>query len=192
MSHLRRGAAGVCLAVAALASAGCLARRTPAIRYYTLSVPRPATPTIDATMTISTVAAEPGYTETRLAWRPSPYRVDYTSFHRWIAAPATMIASVLEEHFARASTGNPARRVYVTGTVRRIEAVDDETGRAAVLSLSLAADLEGRPLLERTWDEREPVADGEDAEAVAAALSIALTRVLDDFTAALARALPVD
>lgn len=190
MTRLRSFAALACLALAALATSGCLARRTPAIRYYTVSVPPPAARPVDATVTISTVRAEPGCTETRMAWRPSPYRVDYSSFHRWVAAPSMMIASVLDDHFRRASTANPERQVFVTGTVRRIEAVRNADERAAALGLTLGADLGGRRLLERTWDERVPLDDGDDAEAVAAALSTALARILDEFTAALAAALP--
>jgi hypothetical protein len=125
-----------------------------------------------------------------MAWRPSPYRLDYASFQRWIAAPPIMLASVIEDYFDRAATGAPGRRILVTGTVRRIEAIRDDDGRAANLTLSLGADLDGRLLLVRTWDEREPLADGDDAEAVAVALSAALTRILHEFSSALAAALP--
>jgi len=175
--------------VMAVTAGGCFARRTPAITYYTLSVPNPAARTIDATVVISTISAEPGYTETRIAWRPSPYRLDYTSFHRWVAVPSILLASVLEDHLGRASTGAPGRRIYVTGTVRRIEAVREDGGRAVNLTLSLEADLAGRPLLARTWDEHEPLHDGDDPEAVAAALSTALTRIVNEFTTTLADAL---
>lgn len=188
MTHLRRATACAALALVA-ATTGCLARRTPAIRYYTLSVPRPAAPTVDATIVVSGVTANPGYGATRMAWRPSPYRVDYASFHRWVAAPPLMLASVLEDHLGRTATGNPARRVLVSGAIRRIEAVRDDAGRAAVLALSLRAEVDGRQVVGRTWDEREPLAEADDAEAVAAALSAALARILDDFTTVLAAAL---
>jgi ABC-type uncharacterized transport system auxiliary subunit len=189
MTHLRSITACACLALAAATTSGCFARRTPAIRYYTLSVPRPAAATLDATIVVSGVTADAGYAGTRMAWRPSPYRVDYASFQRWIAAPPIMLASLLEEHLRRAATGNPERRVLVSAAIRRIEAVRDEGGRAAVLALLLRADIDGRRVVERAWDEREPLAEGDDAEAVAAALSTALARILDDFTAALAAAL---
>jgi ABC-type uncharacterized transport system auxiliary subunit len=190
MTHHGRMAAIACVALAALASGGCLARRTPAITYYTLSVPPPAAPTIDGTIVMSTVTAEPGYTETRMAWRPSPYRLDYTSFHRWVAAPSIMLASVLEDYLERASTGAPGRRIFVSGTIRRIEAARNDDGRTANLTLYLEADLEGRPLLARSWDEHEPLADGDGAEEAAAALSAALARILREFTTALVATLP--
>jgi ABC-type uncharacterized transport system auxiliary subunit len=190
MTRPGRTATAACLVLTLVAGGGCFARRTPRINYYTLSVPPPAARTIDATVVISTVTAEPGYAETRMAWRPSPYRLDYASFHRWVAAPSAMIASVLEDYLGRASTGAPGRRIFVTGVVRRIEA--DRTGgkRSAILTLSLAADLGGRPLLSRTWDEHEPLEDDDDAEAVAAALSNALARILGEFTSALVASLP--
>lgn len=187
---LRRPAAAVCLVVATLAVTGCVARRTPSIRYYRVSVPPPAAATIGATIVVSSIGAEPGYAETRMAWRPSPYRIEYTAFHRWVAAPSLMLSSVLEEHLTQAATGTPSRRVFVTGTVRRIEAVRTDDGRDAVLGLTLAAELDGHRLVERTWDEREPVADSDDPEAVAAAISAALTRILAEFTAALAAHVP--
>jgi len=172
----------------AMATTGCLARSTPAIHYYTVSLPTPPERTIDATVSAGALTAEPGYTESRMAWRPSPYRVDYTTFHRWVAPPARMLTSVLDDHLGRASTGNPARRVVVTGNVRRIEAVRTSDEHAAVLTLTLTAELDGTRVLTRTWDEREPLDSGDSPEDVAAALSVALERIVTDLTSAVAAA----
>lgn len=190
MTSLPRTTACLGLA-AALATGGCLARTTPTIRYYTLSVPPPSgAPIIDATIVMSTVGGDPGYIGSRMAWRTSPYRVEYSSFHRWIAPPPALVSSAIEDYLRQASTGDPSRRVFVSGTVRRIEAVRDDRGNGAVLGLSLVAELGGRRLVERTWEEYEPVGEGPQAEAVAAALSTALARILREFTAAIAAAMP--
>jgi ABC-type uncharacterized transport system auxiliary subunit len=186
MTRIARSVA--CLAVVAAlvtATPGCLARRTPPIHYYTLSVPPPAAPALAAQIQISTLTADAGYSGTRIASRPSPHRVDYAPFHRWVATPPAMLAGVLDEYLVRATTPGSTRRVFVTGNLRRLEAVTHDSAPTAVLALSLAAELDGRRLLERRYDEREPI-DGSGPEAAAAALSRALARILEDFAAALA------
>ena len=184
----RRRTWTIALLVLALATTGCLARRTPAIQYYTVSLPPPAARTIDAAVTVDPLTAEPGYTESRMAWRPSPYRVDYATFHRWVASPARMLTSVLDDHLGRAATGSPARRLVVSGNVRRIEAVRTGDENAAVLTLTLIAELDGARVFARTWDEREPLTAGDAPEDVAAALSVALERIVADLTTAVSAA----
>ena len=174
------------LVALALVTTGCLSRRaTPPIRYYTLAVTPPEAPRLTAKVVISAVTADAGYTSTRIARRPSPYRVVYATFDRWVAAPPTMLSSVLDDYFSRVSRTDPSRRLVISARVHRLETVTHEANDYARLRLTLLAHSEGTLILERAYDERASL-QGDDHEDVAAALSIALDRVLDDFTATLA------
>lgn len=175
--------------VAAALAGGCsLARTTPTLRHWVLAAPRPAGPALPAPVRIGTVTADQAYASSRLAVRTSPYGIEYRVYDRWAAPPRMLVANALRDALAQdAGSGAP---VEVDAEVRRLEGVSVEPqGARGDLVLALRATQGGAVLLERTYEESEPAAS-DDAEAVAAALSRALGRVVarfrEDLRAALA------
>jgi len=173
----RHGAAVLLLGLSLLLATGCLRRTTPSIEYYMLSVPRPAE-TLGVATRVAGFTAEPAYSSTRIAYRTSPYRLGYHTFHRWAANPQSLVASAVDDYFANERTSNVP--IYLTGRIRRLEAVDIGGDAHASLELSLEAHRGSERIFTRTY--REDIAlEEHDPEHVAAALSVALGRVLERF-----------
>jgi len=172
---------------AAVAGACSLSRATPEMRYYTLAVPVAGAP-LGAPLRIGRFTADLPYAGSRLAYRTSPYRLDYYNYHRWAASPPALIAGVVRDHLEAAAGDGGAAPVDVVGHVRRLEEVDEADGWKAALTLALRATRGGTLLVEGVYAEEEPAAE-RTPEAVAAAASRALGRALDRFRADLTRAL---
>jgi hypothetical protein len=173
MSRRRR------LAVLAAALAGCaIVRPTPEMHYYTLSVPGAPAAGLPAPIVVGTVTAEEPYATRRLAHRTSPWALDYWVYHRWAADPRRLVAAAARDYLAQAPTTRDAPPIVLTGRLRRLEAFETAAGRQGALALELRAVQDGRELLVRSYAETEP-ADPPDPEAVAAALSRGLGRILD-------------
>jgi ABC-type uncharacterized transport system auxiliary subunit len=172
------------VALAALAgmllAAGCVRRTTPTIHYYRLVVTPPATD-LAADVRVAGFSAEPPYSTARMAFRPSTYRLGYHTFHRWAANPQALVTTAARDYF-NGEPDDDAETIYLTGRIHRLEAVPDDDPPQATLALTLVARRGGRQLVQRTYDEAEPL-DGTDQEAVAAALSRALDRVFAQFRA---------
>ncbi|MCW5891297.1 MAG: membrane integrity-associated transporter subunit PqiC [bacterium] len=172
----------VALALAAALVSGCsLARETPAVRYYVLAL-EPAAPTaMPGPVRVGTFTADPAYGSARMAVRPSPYRIDYSSYHRWAAPPRSLVAATVRDYYAHVPDDG---RTYldVEGQVRRLETVRDGQGERAVIDVQLRAVRGGEVLVDRVYAEEEPL-DGKGADAAAAATSRALGRALARFTA---------
>jgi ABC-type uncharacterized transport system auxiliary subunit len=134
-------------------------------------------------------SAEPPYATARMAYRPSPYRLGYHTFHRWAANPQALVTTAAREYFAN-EPDDDETTLYLTGRIRRLEAEPESDPPRAILAMTLVARRGGRRLLRRDYDVAEPL-DGEDQEAVAAALSRALDQIFgrfrDDLAAILRR-----
>jgi ABC-type uncharacterized transport system auxiliary subunit len=166
------------LVLAAVALAGCsLARRTPEMRYYTLAVPG-VPPALPGPLRVGRFTADAPYATPRLAYRTSPYRIEYYVFHRWAADPGWIVASAAREYLEPAAPAADRGSWELTGTVRRLEEVDAPAGSEAALALDLRLERDGRLVLARSYAETEP-AEGRRPELVVAALSRALGRILD-------------
>lgn len=168
------------------ALSGCLRpRATPPIRYFTLATQVSAPASVAHQVGIAAVVAEPSYASSRMATRPSPHRIAYSTFDRWAAPPAALVTSALERCFTRPVERETRPRVILTGRLHRFEGVTYGDAPHAVVGLTLTAELGGTVLLSTTWEETSPIG-GSDPEVVAAALSTALDRILADFAAQLA------
>ncbi len=147
------------------------------IRYYTLALPQAAAPALDAPVVTGTFTADEPYATARLAFRTSPYRLDYYTYHRWAGDPRNLVRAAVRDYFERATSGS-STPFEIEGNIRRIEEVDDPAGWHGDLALDVKVARGGSVVLERAFRESEP-AEARNPEAVAAALSRALKRVLD-------------
>jgi ABC-type uncharacterized transport system auxiliary subunit len=173
--------------VVALALAGCaLARTTPNVRYYTLAITTPPSTSVGAPIRVGTINSDQPYATERIAFRTSPYQLDYYTYHRWAADPRNLIRTVARDYFERAG-GASGVPFELDGNIRRLEEVDEPSGRRGALALDVRLARGGRVVLERAYSESEP-AESPRPEAVAAALSRALQRILDQVLAEAARA----
>ena len=168
---------------------GCsLFRTQPPVRYYTLTLSGAAATRLDAPVTVSGFTADEPYATARMAYRSSPYRLDYYTYHRWAADPRNMIRTAIRDYFEPTTTGS-GTPFEIEGNIRRLEEVDDPAGWQGALALEIKVTRGGTIALEHAYSETEP-AESRNAEAVAAALSRALQRVLDQVAADLARSGP--
>lgn len=177
-------------ALAALAAvlAGCaIGRATPHIRYYTLAVRDEPAARIAAPVHVVAFTSDQPYASERIAYRTSPYRLDYYTYHRWAADPRDLIRTSARDYFERAS-GGTGLPYEIEGNIRRLEEVDQggvQGGADAALALDLRVARGGTVVLARAFTETEH-AESRHPEAVAAALSRALQRVLDQIARELA------
>lgn len=169
------------VAAGAVGVGGCsFGRSMPQIRYYTLTLAPPRA-SLPAPVTIGLFTADQPYATERLAYRSSPYRLDYYSYHRWAADPRQLIAAATRDYIERAVAGSAApgaTPLLVSGHIRRIEEVDEPDGWHGDLVLDIKVHRGGAVVLERSFSESEP-AEARNPEAVAAALSRALERTLN-------------
>jgi ABC-type uncharacterized transport system auxiliary subunit len=173
--------------VAALTLAGCaFARATPNVRYYTLAITAQPSTTLAAPIRVGALTSDQPYATERIAFRSSPYQLDYYTYHRWAADPRNLIRTVARDYFERAASGSGVP-FDIEGNIRRLEEVDESNGWRGALALDLRLARGGKVLLERAYSESEP-AESHSPEAVAAALSRALQRILDQVLAEAERA----
>jgi uncharacterized lipoprotein YmbA len=160
-----------------LASACTLTRRTPELRYYTLSVP--GAPAVDGLrFRVDAVTMDAPYATARMAYRTSPYRLDYYVYHRWAADPRQVVAAALRDYLEHGGADGDRPPLELSAHVRRFEEVDAPSGWSAALAADVVVRDGARVVLERTYEDTEP-AESRNPEAVAAALSRALGRIVD-------------
>ena len=175
----------VILVLAALAVPGC-GGKIPETRYYQLAAPTATSQRHgDAGLVLETLQTDAAYDDERIVYRANPYRLDYYNYHRWSAAPGTLIGNYLETAFER--TGKfravvreiaPNASVILAGRVVAIEEVDTAkqwTGRV-VVELSLTDARSGESLWSEQIEETEPLPT-QTPEGLAKALSIAMARI---------------
>ena len=183
--HVRRGRRASTLAtLATLALAGCaLFRSTPQVRSYTLALVGEPPARLAAPVRIGVFTIDQPYATERLAYRTSPYRLDYYTYHRWAADPRQLVQAAARDYLERAVTSGHGAETAgtpfeITGHIRRIEEIDTPAAWQGALVLDLRVERGGTLLLARSYAETEP-AEARNPEAVAAALSRALARILD-------------
>lgn len=172
----RRRACAILL-IAVTLSACSLASRTPEIRYYTLAIPADPPGPLPAPLQVGAFTVDPPYASARLAYRTSPYRLEYYTYHRWAAEPRIMVALAVRDALERAVVTGTGAPLELTGNVRRIEEVDRASGWSGELVLDVRIARAGSVVLDRVYAETEP-AESRNPEAVVAALSRALHRIL--------------
>ncbi len=179
--------------VAILAACG---GKLPETRFYQLAAPvtsaKPATD--DLTIALENFETDAGYDDERIIYRSTPYRLDYYQYHRWSAAPGVIIGNFLEQSLERSGRFRTVSRdsehatTSLRGRVIAIEEVDRSktqwSGRL-VLELSLVDPRTSETLWSQQFEESEPLRL-QTPEGLAEALSIAMTRIADRATPAIA------
>ena len=174
---------------ALLAGGGCLGfggKRTPQIRYYTVSLGAEETH-LPFAVRVGNFSAAPPYRTTRIALRRSRFQLDYYDFNRWVANPQSLLAAAVQTYFDRVGNPGDSNPIEVNGNIDRLEAEGTDGSLSAVTAITFDAHHDARVLLQRSYVEKVHV-DGDDPEDVVAALSQALDRILGRFAADLTAA----
>jgi uncharacterized lipoprotein YmbA len=178
-SWLATAAAGVVLAACSFSSP------TPELRYYVLAVPPGAAPALPVPVRVEGFGIDDPYATRQLAYRTSPYRLAYYNYHRWAGSPQVVVAGAAREYQGRTTAAGDGPAFELSGHIHRLEEVDDADGWRGALTMDVTVRRRGTVVLERAVTETEPAAE-RNPEAVVAALSRALGRVLDRLVADLA------
>lgn len=146
--------------------------------YYTLAVSGAPPRALPGPVQVGGFTTDAAYATPRLAYRSSPYRLQYYVFHRWAAgSPQRAVEAALGEYLSRAPAAGTGPPIRIGGDIRRIEELDEPGGRHGVLAIEFRVERQGEPWLERSYQDSEP-AEADTPEAVVAALSRALGRIL--------------
>jgi len=174
------------LALVVLALAAC-GGKVPETRYYQLAAPgSAATSSTGATLAIQPLEVEAAYDDERIVYRVTPYRLDYYNYHRWSAAPGTLVADFLERSFEhsgkfKAVTRDATAPVTLGGRVIAIEEVDQSkttwVGRM-IVELSVTDTATGEVVWTHQYEETEALAS-QSPEGLAQALTIVMKRIAD-------------
>jgi uncharacterized lipoprotein YmbA len=172
--------------MAGLALAGCaFTQSTPEMHYYVLATPRAVTPRLDAPVRVGEFTIADPYATRQIAYRTSPYVLAYYNYHRWAGRPQAVVASAVRDYLERASHGGTGPAFEVVADVRRLEEVDEPGTWEGAIALDLVVTRDGTTVLARSFAESEP-AEARNPEAVVAALSRALGRIMEQVVTALA------
>jgi ABC-type uncharacterized transport system auxiliary subunit len=174
-------------AVALLVALAACGGKLPETRFYQLAEPTGKTPPgAGVAIVVEPLTTDSAYDDERMVYRVTPYRLDYYNYHRWSAAPGTLIANYLERALEKSGRfgavtreENPAAAVTLGGRVVAIEEIDQSktkwVGRV-VIELTLTDNSSGDVLWSEQFEETEPLAL-QSPEGLARALSKALERI---------------
>lgn len=109
-------------------------------------------------------------------------RLEYYNFHRWAGSPTGLISAALRDYFARAPAVRNGAPLLITGHLRRLEELDLPEAWRGVIAFDVRVERGGTSWLECSYEESE-LASAKKPEAVVAAMSDALTRILERLTA---------
>ena len=184
--------------VGALAIGGCGATRYPA--HYVLTFEPPASPQTAAPATsVGTLAIRelhcPDYLcEGRIVYRPTSSEVGFYQYHRWAVSPRAMIAQHLVERVRAGSLftavsdddSRVATDFVLTGSIERLEEVDEAGSVAAVCTISaqLVESRTGAVVWSRSATGRVGV-EQRDVPGVVNGLNTAVQRTVDDLVASM-------
>jgi cholesterol transport system auxiliary component len=140
---------------------------------------------------ISQPESAPGLNTARMAYRTDPNRIDYFAYNEWIASPARMMASLMEDRldesgmFGSIVSGSSDIRTDLRLDSNVLSLYQDFTGETSAVALSVKVnliDVSGRTLINsKKFSYRVP-ADERNAESGAVAANQAAGRYLDDLT----------
>jgi ABC-type uncharacterized transport system auxiliary subunit len=189
-------------ALSALALCAACGGKAVPTRYYQLGAPSGSDPTGGSpgsmtrgskppgdrdVLVVEPLTTDAGYDDERIVYRTTPFRVDYYQYHRWTSAPGVMVGNYLERALegsgkfrAVVREPTPNAPVVLAGRVLAIEEVDrsktEWLGRIA-LELVLTDARTGALLWTEQLEETEPLRQ-QSPEGLAAALSIAMSRIV--------------
>jgi len=176
--------------VGALTVGACGSARYPA--YYTLhlelSTQAQALGRDIGTLAIKELGCPDYLCEGRIVYRPTPAEVGFYQYHRWASSPRAVIAQYLADRVRARSlftsvSSHEARTAtdfLLTGTLERLEEVDDGRQVAAICTISaqLVGTRDGVVVWRGTAAERVPV-EQRDMSGVVNGLTAAVRAAVD-------------
>jgi ABC-type uncharacterized transport system auxiliary subunit len=184
------------VAVGSMLICGCsLTKPRPAVHHYTLTlttIPEAATQATKSTLVVRPFSANEPYNQERLAYRTSPYQLDFYSYHRWAALPAEQVADWTRRYlrdsalFARVyPTGEGIADFALGGRIRQFDEIDNAQSWDATLSLDfwLTGVDQRKPLWSQSYVATQQTAKRNPAavaEAMSRNLEIILGRLVGD------------
>ena len=161
----------------------------PPTKYYRLAPPPAEAPAGDGpVLVVEELHAVPLFDDTRIVYRESTLRSAYYPYQRWAADPGRMVAEFMREAYAGtgcfsrvAAEADPDAMAILGGRVIEIEEVDVAPGRwiaQVELELVLRDPDSDRVVWSKHVHEAEPLRE-RNVDALAAAMSRALARVVD-------------
>ena len=187
------------LLVAAVGLSAC-GGSAPEIKHYRLDV---ATQRVQAeagdkpVLGIEPFTADAAYDEPQIAYRDTPYQLNYYYYHRWAATPGLLVTDALRRgyestgEFKSVTSGLTTRSdVVLSGHIAAIEEVDvseDKWIGRLVLELRLRDARTGDLLWSQVFEEQEALEERTPA-GLAEAMSKALTRIVETTADKIAKA----
>ncbi len=176
--------------IGALAISACGSARYPA--YYALhfepSIQAAASERGIGSLTVKELECPDYLCEGRIVYRPTPIEVSFYQYHRWAISPRAMVAEYLAERVRARSlfvsvSGDESRMAadfVLSGTLERLEEVDEARQVAAVCSISAQlVDTRTRSVVwSRMATERVPV-EQRDVAGVVNGLATAVRATAD-------------
>jgi cholesterol transport system auxiliary component len=140
---------------------------------------------------ISQPESAPGLNTARMAYRNDPNRIDYFAYNEWVASPARMIASLMENRldesgmFGSIVSGSSDIRADLRLDSHVLSLYQDFTGETSTVLLSVKVNLiavSGRTLMNSEKFSYRVPANERNAESGADAANRAAGQFLDDLT----------
>ena len=140
---------------------------------------------------ISQPESAPGLNTARMAYRTDPNRIDYFAYNEWVASPARMMASLMEDRlddsgmFGSIVSGSSDIRTDLRLDSHVLSLYQDFTGETSSTLLSVKVnliDVSGRTLLNSEKFSYRVPADERNAGSGAVAANQAADQFLDDLT----------
>lgn len=167
----------------------CGGAKLPETRYYQLVPDAHAPPGGDIALAIDPLATDQAYDDERIVYRQTPYRLDYYNYHRWSAAPGTLVGDYLESALEHSGVFSSVTReptadtpAVLGGRVVAIEEVDrsktDWVGRI-VIELTLTDTRSSKVIWTKQYEQIEPLGQ-QTPEALAKAISTAMGRIANE------------
>jgi ABC-type uncharacterized transport system auxiliary subunit len=132
-SRWRFAAVGL-LSISCALLAACAAR-IPETSYYRLVPPvatlAPEREPDGVVLVVDELRVDTAYDDDRIAYRTSPYRLDYYEYHRWSAPPGLLVSDFLRSAYAKTGEFDrvvrelePEAQVILSGRVIALEEID--------------------------------------------------------------------
>jgi ABC-type uncharacterized transport system auxiliary subunit len=183
----------------------------PKTTYYRLSSPQVITPAPDTSagdddgevLWVEELSVDAAYDDPQIAYRESPYKLDYYHYHRWSAPPGVLVSDFLRSAYANTRRFRRVVREFddeaeisLTGRILSLEELD-RTRQHWVANVQLELQLRDVDSGEVLWStriaEQQPLTE-RNPEGLAHAVSEALARVVErtapEIVAAAAEARP--
>jgi ABC-type uncharacterized transport system auxiliary subunit len=172
----------------------------PETSHYRLVPPTPREPVPESeglVMVVDELRVDAAYDDDRIAYRTSPYRLDYYEYHRWGAPPGLMVADFLRSAYANtgqfervARDPDPEATVILSGRLVALEEID-RTEEHWIGNVEIELELRDADTREVLWSdrirERETLLE-RSPEGLANATSRALRRAVARTAPEIARA----